>query len=239
MQKRSLSVVVPCYNESHRIGKTLKAILSFLKSKKWDYEVIVVNDGSQDNTFGVVRKFENPHLKLISYTPNHGKGYAVNQGLRNSQKKWVLFTDADSSTSIDQVEKLFEKTHDSQVVIGSRNADGAHILIKQPWLRSKLGKLFPFFAELIVPLEIKDTQCGFKLFRKDIAHIITRKQRIFGWGFDVEFLYIAKSHGFSIAEVPVDWYNDKGSKLHAFRDGLRMLKELFKIRINAILGRYR
>lgn len=212
-----LSIIIPCYNEEARIGRTLRAIHSYIKTKDYSWEIIVVDNGSRDRTREVVEAHAAliPNLKLMS-RQSHGKGWAVKQGMLAATGEYRLFTDADNSTDIAQLDKLLPwATHGADVVISSRKAPGAVITEKQPPHRVWLGNLFSLFVRTIVPLGgIKDTQNGFKLFTKQAAEKIFPHQSIYYWAFDVEILALAKIFGFKVKEVPIVWVNDDRSKMN-------------------------
>ncbi|MBN2112190.1 glycosyltransferase family 2 protein [Candidatus Woesearchaeota archaeon] len=238
MAKLSLSVVIPAYNEEKRIGKTLRRITSYLDKRKDDYEIIVVDDCSKDNTVKVARFLKNKRLKVLKNKCNLGKGGAVKNGMLAAKKKYVLFSDADLSTPIEEIEK-FEKLKDKyDILIGSRALKESDIKIKQPFYRVLMGKTFNLIVNLLVIWGVKDTQCGFKWFRKDAVKKIFPKQTFNGFSFDVELLFIAKKYGYSIKEVPVTWLNSPDSKVSAVRDSIRMFMDLIKIRINDLRGKY-
>lgn len=232
-----LSIVIPAYNESARIVKTLENILSYLKDKKFETELIVVDDGSSDATKAIVEKFSERGIRLISNGTNHGKGYAVKRGMLAAKGDWILFTDADLSTPIEELDRFLE-LHDYDILIASRALRDSRIITHQPFYREFGGKLINFFVQLIALPGIKDTQCGFKLFRKNCAQKIFARQTLNGWGFDAEILFIAKRLGCRILELPVLWKNDPDTKVKPFQTGFRMLMDLVRIRVNAIKGRY-
>lgn len=228
-----LSVVIPAYNEEHRIPGTLKAINNYLSQQDYNYEIVVVNDGSADNTGPVVKEMtsEIKNLRLIDNEKNHGKGFVVRQGLLEAEGSYRLFTDADNSTSIDQVEKMWpflKKGYD--IVIGSRDVKGAVLDPPQPWLRRFMGGGFKMIRKVILNLwRIEDTQCGFKIFTKQAAEHILPKCKINRFAFDPEILAIAKKLGFTIKEIPVYWKNDPESKVK-FKSIIKMALDLLKIR---------
>jgi len=224
-----ISIIIPAYNEEKRINKTLETILSYLQKKKYDYELIVVNDGSTDKTKDVVLEFKNKQITVIDNLKNMGKGYSVKHGFLAATKEWILFSDADLSTPIEELETFF-RYKDYDVIIGSRNLPDSLIVVKQPLLRSTLGKIFPFFVQMLLLPGIRDSQCGFKLFRKDAAKKIAALQTIDGFCFDAEQLYIAKKFGFKIKEVPISWHNDERSKIKIVKDSVRMFVDLVRIR---------
>jgi len=237
-----LSIIIPAYNEEKRISKTLLDINKYLKTKNYDYEIIVVNDGSKDKTADAVRDLQEEvaNLKLIDNKENHGKGFVVRQGILEAKGDYRLFTDADNSTTIDQVEKLlpfFSQGYD--IVIGSRDAKGAVLANPQPWYRRILGEVFNLFVQIIVGLwGIWDSQCGFKILTAKAGQDILPRCKIDRWAFDPEILIIAKKMGYKIKEAPVVWVNDLESKVK-FKGMIRMGIDLLRIRWNIIIGEYK
>lgn len=241
-----LSVIIPAYNEEKRLSKTLEEIDRYLSKQGYpsagsgqvSYEIIVVNDGSKDKTVQVIEnlKLKIANLRLIDNKKNYGKGAAVRQGMLEARGDFRLFTDADNSTSIDQVEKMwpeFEKGHD--IVIGSRDIKGAVLDPPQPFLRNMiLGEGFKLFRKIIIGLwRIEDTQCGFKGFTKRAAENVFPKCRINRFAFDPEILIISKKLGYKIKEIPVYWKNDPDSKVK-LNSMIKMAADLLKIRLNLI-----
>lgn len=231
-----LSVIIPAYNEEKRLPKTLAEIDNYLKRQDYSSEIIVVDGGSSDRTAEIVRNLfpAIKNLKLIEVKNSQGKGQAVREGMIAAQGKFRLFTDADNSTSIDQVEKMlphFEQGFD--IVIGSRDAKGAVLDPPQPFLRKFiLGKGFRLLRKLIIGLwAVQDTQCGFKVLSQKSAEEIFPKITILGFSFDAEVLFIAKKLGYKIKEIPVHWKNDLESKVR-FKDTIKMAADLIKIRFN-------
>ena len=234
---KSLSVVIPAYNESQRIKNTIDAVLKYLENWKIKFEIIVVDDGSIDNTADIVKNIKDKRVRIVKNGKNYGKGYSVRNGVLNSKYEYVLFSDADLSTPIDMIDK-FEKYLDYDIIIGSRALSESDIKIKQPFYREFMGKTFNKFVRLFTVRGIKDTQCGFKLFKRNIAKKIFERATLNGFGFDVEILYIAKLNGIKIAEVPVVWKNSRISKVRPIKDSVNMFKDLFVIRINKAKGKY-
>lgn len=236
-----LSVVIPAYNEEKRLPKTLVEIDKYLSSQKYDYEILVVSDGSKDKTVDTVKNLQHriACLKLIANKENHGKGYVTRQGLLEAKGQIRLFTDADNSTSIDQIEKmipLFEKG--DHIVIGSRDIKGAVLEPPQPALRVFIGNVFNLMVQVIVGLwGIKDTQCGFKALSVEAAVKILPKCKIDRWAFDPEILKIGKKMGYKIYEVPVHWKNDLESKVK-MSSTIKMALDLLKIRWNLLTRKY-
>jgi dolichyl-phosphate beta-glucosyltransferase len=231
--KLYLSVIIPAYNEAKRLPLTLVDIDKHLSRAKFSYEIIVVNDGSKDDTAAVVRKFINliRHLRLIDNEVNKGKGGVVHQGMLEARGTYRLFTDADNSTSIDQFEKMIPYLENGyDVVIGSRAVAGSELCPPQPWYRQIGGKIGNLIIQALLLPGIWDTQCGFKCFSEKAAERIFTLQRVNGWGFDVEILSLAKSMGFKIKEIPVKWINKTDSNVR-WSDYLKVLIEVIKIRL--------
>jgi dolichyl-phosphate beta-glucosyltransferase len=236
------SIIIPAYNEAARIPNTLERVLAFIEAKRWDAEVIVVNDGSTDDTTLVVREFAArfPRIILIDNPVNQGKGRSIRDGVRRASGEIILFTDADNSTPIEDADKLIEAIADgADIAIGSRWANRNLQLLPQPLHRRLNGRLYNLLLRSILGLDLKDTQNGFKAFTRTAAKTIFAPQRIPGWGFDAESLYVAQAAGFVVREVPVEYtYCAEGSKIHPYRDGARMLAELFKVKWYAATGAY-
>ncbi|MCK4521213.1 MAG: glycosyltransferase family 2 protein [Nanoarchaeota archaeon] len=232
-----LSVIIPAYNEEKRIGKTLERIISYLDSKKYSYEIIVVDDGSRDRTRDVVRGVRN--VKINKKRKNMGKGYSVKEGMLIAKGDYLLFSDADLSTPIEELEKLMNYIKKYDVIIGSRALKESDIQIRQPFYREYMGKIFNFFVQILTVKGIRDTQCGFKLFTKKAAKEIFSKQKIDGFGFDVEVLFIARKKGFKIKEVPIVWRNSINTKVSPVKDSVRMFYDILKVRLNSMKGKYR
>lgn len=234
---KSISIVIPAYNEVNRIGKCLTSVINYVEGK-YDYEIIVVDDGSRDSTARIVEGFMNPHIILITNEKNKGKGYSVKKGVLAAKKPWILFTDADVSTPIKELGKLMSQ-EGFDVAIGSRAMAQSNIVVSQPFYRGLGGKVFNIIVRAMRLSSFKDTQCGFKLFKKEAARKIFERQRINGFAFDVEVLYIAKKLGLTVKECPVDWYNSKETKVKFIRSSLSMFSDLVKIRFNDRKGIYR
>lgn len=228
-----LSIVIPAFNEEPRIIPTLKKIRAYLREKSYHCQVIVVDDGSIDNTHSVVLKFsmEFSGFTLLKNEKNMGKGYSVKRGIMAAQGEYILFSDADLSTPIQEIEKFFPYFEQGfDVVIGSRALKDSRIKLRQPWWREGMGKIFNLFVQAIVFGGIKDTQCGFKCFKREAAHHLFSLAKIKGFSFDVEVLFLAKRFGYKIKEVPVVWINSAASKVHPLLDSVMMFLELLKIR---------
>jgi len=226
-----LSIVIPCYNEEKRIEKTLKIIKDYCEHNISKYEIILVNDGSTDNTGILLDKYRNDKIKVLTFYGNCGKGAAVKKGIETSEYNYILFTDADNSTPIEQIEKLYPFIQNNDIVIGSREIDSSSVIVSQHIGRKFIGWCFRQLYYLLLGLKIKDTQCGFKLFRRENALKIFNEMKIERWAFDVEILYLYKKYKYSILEVGVTWYDDKFTHIRPIRDGIQMFCHLIKIRL--------
>ncbi|MEN6511287.1 MAG: dolichyl-phosphate beta-glucosyltransferase [Chloroherpetonaceae bacterium] len=225
-----ISIVIPAYNEEERLPTTLRTIIDYFENLSKDYEIIVVDDGSQDKTAEIAQHF-NPRVKVIKLSKNLGKGAAVREGISHAQGDFILFSDADLSTPITEFHKLQESLENgSHIAIGSRAIDSSLIKVHQPFYREFMGKTFNKIVRALVLRGIHDTQCGFKMFKKSVAKQIFSLAKIDGFGFDVEILYLAHKMNFKIAEIPVEWRNDTKSKISPVYDSLKMFFEILKIR---------
>lgn len=226
-----LGVVVPAYNEEPRLRATLNRIKEYLDQASMTWQVVVVSDGSTDGTERIAREFAeaDERFRLIAYQPNRGKGHAVRVGMLALDAEWRLLCDADLATPIEEVESLFAAG--KPVAIGSRALDRSRLEIRQPFYREWAGRAFNKAVQLLGVRGIRDTQCGFKLFRGDVAEQVFSRCRLDGYGFDFEALMLARVFGFEIAEVPVRWRHQEGSKVRLLRDGLKMLWDLLILRL--------
>lgn len=228
-----ISLVIPAFNEEKRLGKSLELLSDFLKSRSEEFEVIVADDGSTDNTQAVAGQYskEFKNFKITTLPVNKGKGAAVNAGFKEASGDTVVFTDADFSTPITEIDKLLSKIDQGfDIAIGSRAVDQTLVKKHQNWVREMMGKFFNFLVQQVAVPGVKDTQCGFKAFNRSTTEKIFEKQVIFGFGFDVELLYLARKLSLRVAEVPVLWFNDEASKVNPIKDSIVTLYELFKIR---------
>ncbi len=235
------SIVIPAYNESARIPATLRSVIDSVRAHGWNAEVVVVNDGSGDNTADVVREFarEAPEIRLLENPENRGKGYSVRHGILDSLGDVVMFTDADLSSPMDEAERLFAAiAQGADIAIGSRWLATSRQTHRQPLYRQIFGRCFNLLTRMVMNLPFADTQCGFKAFTRTAAQTVFQLQAIERWGFDPEILFIALKRGYAIKEVPVSWAHDARTRISYLRDGLQMLKELAIVRWNALIGRY-
>ena len=235
------SIVIPAYNESSRIRPTLDELLRYSQQRNWDAEILVVDDGSRDDTAQIVRDYgkSHPQILLVENPGNRGKGFSVRNGMLHARGEVCLFTDADLSSPIGEAQKLFDAiAAGADIAIGSRWLRAELQTERQPVYRQLFGRIFNLVLRVFLGLSFADTQCGFKAFRRDAVQRIFPLQKIERWGFDPEILFLARRLGLVVKEVPVLWAHSEGTRLHPFRDGLRMFVEVLRIRWNSIVGSY-
>jgi len=237
-----LSIIIPAFNEENRILGSLQTIHQYMGRRDFTFEVIVVDDGSRDGTQTVVEEFGRSHggVRLVQNGQNRGKGYSVRHGVRVATGRDILFSDADLSTPVGECERLlpFISSGEFDVAIGSRALPESRLEIRQPFYREWMGRMFNKVVQKVAVPGIVDTQCGFKAFRGAVARRVFRMQKLDGFAFDVEILYLARKLGYTIREVPVTWRNSPDSRVNASRDSMKMLRELFLIRLNDLRGLY-
>ena len=244
MEKIYLSIIIPAYNEEKSIGNTLLAIDYYLSKQNYSYEIMVVSDGSKDKTTKIVKNFANliQNLKLIDSQPNHGKGYVVRLGMLEAKGQYRLFMDADNSTSLKHLEKMWPYFKEGyQIVIGSRDkkdVKGARQAVPQPFLKRQLGNLGNLLIQIVAVSGIWDTQCGFKTFTAKAAKDIFSRCLINRWGFDIEAFALARRLDYKIAIIPVNWINNPDSRV-SWKGYLRTFVELFKIKWNLMTDKYK
>ncbi len=235
------SIVIPAYNESTRLGGTLEKVLAYVHERGWNAEVIVVNDGSRDNTAEIAGKFavKDPTLRVVENPGNRGKGYSVRNGMLHARGRIVLFSDADLSSPIEEASKLIAALEaGADIAIGSRWLRAETQTQRQPLHRQIFGRIFNLLLRLSLGLHFADTQCGFKAFTQGAVQAIFPLQKIERWGFDPEILFLARKFGFKVEEIPVAWGHSGGTRIHPLIDGSRMFMEMLHIRWNDLTGKY-
>jgi dolichyl-phosphate beta-glucosyltransferase len=236
--RRSISIIIPAYNEEKRLPATLRAVRAWLDAAPWEFaEIVVVDDGSRDGTVDLART---SGARVLLNPGNRGKGYSVRHGMMEAKGDWALFTDADLSSPIEELDKLTAAVDREQAraAIGSRALDRSLIGVHQPLFREYIGRFFNLMMRMVTGLPFRDTQCGFKLFETAAAREIFKRQRLDGFGFDVEVLFIAQRLNCKTVEVPVRWNDAAGTKVSMWR-GMAAFLDPVKVRWNSILGRYR
>lgn len=235
------SIIVPAYNEELRIGVTLQRLLDHLQEQQWSAEIIVVDDGSRDETPVIISRFAELHLevRLVHNPGNCGKGFAVRNGMLHARGSFVLFTDADLSSPICEASKLFSALENgADIAIGSRWLDPSLQLERQSLQRRLLSRMFNIFLRITLGLTARDTQCGFKAFTRRAAKMVFPLQQVHRFGFDPEILYLGRRFGLKIAEVPVVWRHDNRSTVSPLRDGIRMGIDALRVCWYSLTGKY-
>jgi len=233
-----LSIIIPAYNEEKRLLHTLKQVFAFLEGEDYSAEVIVVENGSSDQTFAVAQKLTDEYANLrVLQNKKAGKGLAVQRGMLAAKGEYRIFCDADLSMPIEEVRRFIPPNLNSDIVIGSREVTGA-TRYDEPSYRHFTGRVFNLLIRLLALPKLHDTQCGFKGFRAEIAEDIFQCQSIDGWAFDVEILFIARMRSYNIVELPIPWYYKDESKINVLRDSFRMFLDMIQIRKNARQGLY-
>ena len=229
-----LSIILPSYNEAHRLASSLTAIKQAVQAATDSYEIIIVDDGSSDNTVSVARLLTQENIIFITYVANQGKGYAVRQGMQRARGKYHLFMDVDLATSLDALATFYQlmKNNEVDVLIGDRKSNPDNQKIRQPLARRLLGTGFTFLSQILLHCPLHDFTCGFKMFTQEASEIIFKRQRINRWSFDSEILFIAQKHHCVIKEIPVTWQHQPNSKVRLSADIPSSLKGLVQIRIN-------
>jgi dolichyl-phosphate beta-glucosyltransferase len=229
-----LSIIIPAFNEQERLGDTLEKIAAFLNRRDWEWEILIVDDGSADRTPDIAEEFarnQNGRARLLKNPVNLGKGGTIKHGMLEAKGRRRLFTDADNSTPIEEVDKLLAAIDEGfDIAIGSRALSTSDVEVHQPWYRETMGRTFNLIVQLLTLRGIKDSQCGFKIFTARAADAVFPRQRLQGFSFDVEVLYIARKAGFKIKEVGVRWINSPESRVHPIRDAAKMFIDVVRIR---------
>lgn len=240
-QRPYLSVVIPAYNEASRLGQSLRTVSRYFETQPYAVELLVVDDGSQDDTFGLIQKLASKlavPVRALRYVPNRGKGYALKVGFAHATGERILFSDADLSTPIEETAALLEAlAAGCDVAIGSRKLPTARVRVRQPWYRERMGKAFTWIVSRFLT-EVSDVTCGFKLYRAEVGQELFGLLRIYGWAFDAELLFLADRKGLWVQEIPVEWVDQSGTKVRLFRDAWSSFWGLVRIRRNDSRGLY-
>jgi glycosyltransferase involved in cell wall biosynthesis len=235
------TIVIPAYNESARIRATLDRVLAHTTERRWDVEVLVVDDGSRDDTAQIVENYaaQHPSLRLLQNPGNRGKGYSVRNGMLHASGEILLFSDADLSSPIEEADKLFAALEaGADVAIGSRWLRTELQTQRQSLHRQLFGRVFNVALRIVLRLPYRDTQCGFKAFTRRAAQAIFPRQHIERWGFDPEILFLARKLGMKVEEVAVEWAHSEGTRINPWRDGIRMFVEMLRVRWYSLTGEY-
>jgi dolichyl-phosphate beta-glucosyltransferase len=234
-----LSIIIPAHNEEKRLPPTLEQVFAFLDRQNYDAEVLVIENGSTDQTYAVAQGFSNQHKNLrVARTAGRGKGLAVRHGMLEAHGQYRLMCDADLSMPVEEIAKfLSTNAADFDIAIASREAPGS-VRYDEPRYRHLGGRFINLIIRILILPGLQDTQCGFKCFRADVAEDLFQRQTLMGWSFDIELLFIARRHGYRILEIPIDWYYRSESKVNAISDALRMIRDIFQIHRNARRGLY-
>lgn len=235
------SIIIPAYNERLRIAEGLDKVLAYVSERNLDAEVIVVNDGSRDETADIVRTYlpQHPNLRLLENPGNRGKGYAVRHGMLEARGDVLLLTDTDLSAPIYESRKLFAAIADgADVAVGSRWQRPGMQTRRQPFYRQITGRIFNGLNRVFLGLRLKDTQCGFKAFTRRAAHSIFPSAQVDRWGWDPEVLFLANRLRFRVAEIPVEWAHDERSKINPIRDGFSIIVDMIRVRWFHLRGAY-
>jgi dolichyl-phosphate beta-glucosyltransferase len=234
-----LSIIIPAYNEERRLPESLAQVAEFVAAQDYAVEVIVVDNNSRDRTSDVAKAFaeEHPYVRVL-FEQTQGKGAAVRTGMLDGCGEYLFICDADFSMPVEEIAKFMPPTLDGyDVAIASRELPGSR-RIGEPYYRHLMGRVFNFIVRLLAVPKIQDTQCGFKVFRREVAQHVFRAQTLDGWAFDVEVLYIALRRGYTLVEVPVTWYYMPGTRVSPIRDSVRMFMEVWRVRRNGSQGLY-
>ena len=237
LESTRLSVVIPAYNEEQRLGGTLQRVLDYLGDRGHGFEILVVDDGSGDRTTEVTEGFPNPPVRLLRLPENRGKGAALKAGVLASRGEWILLCDADLSTPIEDLETLETRTDEASVVLGSRSVAESQVTQHQPIYRELMGKIFNSILRLLALVEERDTQCGFKLIRGELARELFGQLSIERFAYDVELVCLARDRGERIVEQGVRWEDSPNSRVHPVRDSLSMLADVLRLRWRRLSGR--
>lgn len=226
-----LTVVIPAYNEEHRLGESLRKVANYLKGRDETFEILVVDDGSEDRTAAVAAEHSHRHVELLRQPENRGKGAALKRGVLSSHGAWVLLCDADLSTPIEDLVTLKARAEEAEVILGSRAVSDSQVTQRQPIYRELMGKTFNRILRTLALVSEQDTQCGFKLLRGDVARELFADLTIERFAFDVELVCLARDRGYRVVEQGVRWQDSPSSRVHPLRDSLNMFLDVLKLRV--------
>ena len=240
MKTIKLSVVLPAFNEERRIGSTLDGIHNYLRAQNFEFEIVLVDDGSRDDTVQIAESWaHDTDVLRILKLPHRGKGFAVKEGMLRARGNLRLMCDVDMSMPVEYIERFVDKMSEGyDVVIGSREVDGS-VIIGEPLHRHMMGRIFNQYVRMMLISDFRDTQCGFKCFTDEAADKLFRLQRIKGWGFDVEILIAARAQNMKVLEMPLEWHHDPDTKVRLFSSALEMIKDMLMIKYRSLMGRYK
>ena len=239
MKRIKLSVIIPAYNEEELIIGTLDEVTNFLKKKKYSWEIVVVDDGSKDKTSKLVKGYKGKRVRLVRLSKNSGKGAALKKGFLEAKGDYQIFTDADLSVDIKNIDKLLESLQfDYDVAIASRRVPGAKIKVHQPWYRESMGRAYTLLTSLITGMTLKDYTCGMKGFTQEASREVFSRSKIDRWAYDSEILFLAKALGYKIKQVPIVWKNRGDTRVKLKNVIFESFSDLLKIRVNHLQGKY-
>jgi dolichyl-phosphate beta-glucosyltransferase len=239
VKKPTLSIVIPCYNEARRLGKHLPSFLKFARDPS--VELVFVDDGSSDETSAAIKKKSGDarNARIVEMRKHRGKGAAVKRGMLAANGRFRLFADSDDATPVEQAHELLKFAREGKIAIASRYIKGADLVVKQPVMRILGGRILNLSIRVLLLPGIWDTQCGFKMFPEEAAERIFSQATLDGFGFDLEVLALARWLGWEVVEVPVEWRDDPRSTVKPLKDGMRILFDIARIRVNFLLGKYK
>lgn len=233
-----LSLIIPAYNEGKVLKQNLLKIVSFLKVKKYSWEIVVVDDGSRDNTHGISRSLSSMGIKAYKLIVNQGKGGALKEGFDKATGENLIFMDADLSVPLTNIDLFLSQLRNYDVVIGSRRVKGSKIVVHQPFIRENMGKVFTKLTQCVTSTNLADYTCGFKGFKKNAGKKIFTHSLIKRWSYDAEIMFLANKYGYKIDQIPVEWFNRADSRVRLGDAVFTSLFDLIKIRVNDLMGKY-
>lgn len=233
-----LSVVVPAYNEGKVLKANLEEIINFLKNKEYAWEIVVVDDGSGDNTFEIAKSLSKKGVKEYKLPQNQGKGGALKEGFGKAKGEYVIFMDADLSVPLKNIDVFLSELTKYEVVIGSRRLSGSNIIVHQPFFRESMGRVFTLLTKMVTSTDLADYTCGFKGFGKKAGKKIFSQSKIKRWSYDAEIMFLANKFGYNIKQIPVEWFNRVDSRVRLSDAVITSFLDLIKIRVYDLLGRY-